>query len=283
MRYVGGLKVSVHISLAPAPLFFSTPDYFSSYRFFGTLIAIIYRTNQQRDNMTERIEKDCGFLILQDGEIYGYEGGQTDNGEVYKDYEAFKSGVGVCYISEYGLQELHERLTNLEARYENITNPDDLANCGETRQSIIDQIREAYGDDYMLTNEQVEYFASDVFQLADWACIATYLAENFNLDDLIEFDHDYNPEGRRLFSQFQYEAVMNDMFPKEYADRQLSYGELAELDNEFDGAFIVDEDCEDDWSDKGLGANARLTYIEWRRRGDISGPAEFDCPARFRK
>lgn len=70
---------------------------------------------------------------------------------------------------------------------------------------------------------------------------------------------------------------------KEEADRQLSYSELYELNREFDDAFVVDEDCEDDWSDKGLGANARLTYIEDRRTGAISGPDEFDCPDKWRK
>lgn len=163
--------------------------------------------------------------MKENGEVYDYEGGHTDNGFVYKDYEAFKSGLGICYISEYELEDLDEKLADLEARFKNSGMTDDeywderaeiLEHCGETRQSIIDQVRDAFGDDYMLTDEQVEYFASDVFQLADWACIATYLTENFDLDDLIEFDHDYNPEGRRLFSQFQYEAVMNDMYPSEY-------------------------------------------------------------------
>ena len=111
----------------------------------------------------------------------------------------------------------------------------------------------------MMTDEQVEYFAEDVFGLADWACIATYLAENFNIDDCIQYDHEH---GGTMFTYFQYEAVMNDMTPKEFADRQLSYGELFALDEEFDTAFIVDEDCEDDWSDKGLGANARITYSQ---------------------
>ena len=173
----------------------------------------------------ERIEKDCGYLAKENGEVYNYDGGHTDNGFVYKDYEAFKSGVGICYISEYELEDLDEKLADLEARYENSGMTDDeywderaeiLEHCGETRQSIIDQVRDAFGDDYMLTDEQVEYFAVDVFGLADWACIATYLAENFDLDDLIEFDHNYNPEGRRLFNDFQYEAVMHDMYPSEY-------------------------------------------------------------------
>lgn len=239
--------------------------------------------------MAERIEKDFGYLVMQDGKIYDYEGGQTDQGIVYKDMEAFRTGVGICYISEYGLEELHEKLTDLEARYENSNmtdmeylaeRRDILENCGETRQSIIDQVREAFGDDYLMTDEQVEYFAEAVFNLADWAYIATYLTENFDIDDCIEYD--YN-KGGGMFTYHQYEAVMNDMTPKEFADRQLSYGELAVLDDEFDTAFKVDEDCIDDWSDKGLGANARITYIEQRHTGVIDGPDEFDCPAQFRR
>lgn len=214
-----------------------------------------------------------------------YHGGSTDNGVVYKDYEAFKSGVGICYISEYGLEDLEDKLKELNQRKQWLTAEDYLAErkkileeCGETRQSIIDQVREAFGDDYMLTDEQVAYFAEDVFGLADWACIATYLAENFNLDDCIQYDYEH---GGTMFTYFQYEAVMNDMTPKEFADRQLSYGELAVLDEEFDTAFIVDEDCPDDWSDKGLGTNARITYIEERRTGVIDGPDQFDCPPQF--
>ena len=173
----------------------------------------------------ERIEKDYGYLVKENGEVYNYEGGYTDEGFVYKDYEAFKSGTGICYISEYGLEDLDEKLTDLEARYENSGMTDEeywgeraeiLEHCGETRQSIIDQIRDAFGDNYMLTDEQIKYFADNVFSLANWACIATYLAESFNLDDLIEFDHDDNPIGQRLFNDFQYEAVMNNMYPAEY-------------------------------------------------------------------
>jgi hypothetical protein len=236
----------------------------------------------------ERIEKDCGYLILQDGKIYDCKGGNTDNGVVYKDYEAFKSGKGICYISEYGLKELEDKLADLErAHYDSPITSERLylsereriiLSAGETRQSIIEQVRKAFGDDYMMTDEQVAYFAEDVFGLADWACIATYLAENFEIDDCIQYDYEH---GGTMFTYFQYEAVMNDMTPKEFADRQLSYGELFELDNEFDTAFIVDEDCEDDWSDKGLGANARITYIEERRTGMIDGPEQFDCPPQF--
>lgn len=244
----------------------------------------------------EKIEKDYGCVVMQDGKVFDFEGGYTGNGVVFKDYEAFKAGKGICYISEHALVELNSDLTELECRYENITNPEDedflpdeeyeedrasiLAECGETRQSIINQVREAFGDEYLLTDEQVEYFAENVFELADWAYISTYLTENFGIEDCIEYDH---IKGNGKFTKFQYEAVMAGQTPKEYADRQLSYGELAELDSEFDGAFLVDEDCIDDWSDKGLGANARLTYVEERRTGLIDGPEDFDCPEKFRK
>lgn len=173
----------------------------------------------------ERIEKDYGYLVKENGEVYDYEGGHTDEGIVYKDYNAFKTGIGICYIGELELDSLHEELADLEARYENSGMTDDeywgeraeiLEHCGETRQSIIDQVQYAFGEQYLLTDEQVEYFVSDVFQLADWACIATYLTGNFEIDDLIQFDHDYNPEGRRLFNEFQYEAVMAGEYPSEY-------------------------------------------------------------------
>ena len=235
----------------------------------------------------ERIEKDYGYMLKDKTGVTYYHGGSTDNGVVYKDYEAFKTGVGICYISEYGLEDLEDKLEQLETRRQFLSGEEYLTErkkileeCGETRQTIIDQVREAFGDDYQMTDEQVAYFAEDVFGLADWAYISTYLAENFNIEDSIQYDYEH---GGTMFTYHQYEAVMNDMTPKKFADRQLSYGELAVLDDEFDTAFIVDEDCEDDWSDKGLGANARISYIEDRRTGRISGPEEFDCPEQFRK
>lgn len=170
----------------------------------------------------EKIEKDYGAVILSGGKIYGYEGGHTDNGFVFKDYEAFKSGQGICYISEHELEALDDDLADLEARYENSEmtreeyweeRSDILANCGETRKTIIDQVREAFGYDYLLTEEQVEWFAWDVFGLADWACIGTYLAENFDIEDSIEFDHD---KGTGLYTQLQYDAVMAGKYPRDY-------------------------------------------------------------------
>lgn len=167
----------------------------------------------------ERIEKDYGYLVKENGEICNFEGGQTDNGFVYKDREAFKSGVGICYISEYELEDLEDKLTDLDERKKWLTAEDYLAErkkileeCGETRQSIIDQVREAFYEDYILTYEQIMYFAEDVFGLADWAYISTYLDENFQLEDCIANDDS------GMFNELQHEAVDEGMTPKEYAE-----------------------------------------------------------------
>ena len=181
-------------------------------------------TRNQKNAYMEKIEKDYGYVVAEDGNIVNYEGGSTDNGWVFKDYEAFETGVGICYISEYGLEELEDKLDELNQRKPWLTAEDYLAErkkiletCGETRQSIIDQVREAFGDDYLMTDEQVEAFADDVFGLADWTCIATYLAENFQIDDIIEYDYD---NGTGIFTKFQYEAVMAGMTPKEYLEQK---------------------------------------------------------------
>ena len=178
----------------------------------------------------ERIEKDYGARIMSNGRIYGIEGSMTDNGEVFKDYEAFKSGNGICYVSEYGLIKIEENLAGLQAIYENTKKGEEgyltdeeyekareavILSIAETRQTIIDQVRDAFGDDYLLTDDQVEYFAEDVFGLADWACICTYLTENFEMEDCILYDETV---GGGMFTDFQHDAVAEGMTPKEYKE-----------------------------------------------------------------
>ena len=235
----------------------------------------------------ETIKKDYGSLTMHKGHIYEVGNEMSDEGLIFKDYEAFHTGKGICYVSEYGFQEIEEGIAELDEKYEDkeseeylIAREKVILEVAETRATIIKQVRLEFAEDYMLTEAQIEDFAEDVFGLAEWAYISTYLAENFDMEDSIEYDE---ITGRGVFTDFQHEAIREGYTPKEYADRQLSYAELSELGEEFDAAFIVDENCEDDWSDKGLGTNARLAYIQERRTGMISGPEEFDCPARFRK
>lgn len=180
----------------------------------------------------ERVAKDYGSLIMDNGRIFDIYGEMSDNGEIFKDYEAFRTGKGICYISEHGLEDIEERLAELQAIYED-TQPGGegyltdeeyrqareavILSAGETRQTIIDHVREAFGDDYLLTDAQAEYFAEDVFGLADWACISTYLAENFEMEDCIEFDE---IKGGGVFTELQHEAVRQGVYPKELAEKQ---------------------------------------------------------------
>ena len=214
----------------------------------------------------------AGFKVYDDNNnLVGYEPDYCGEGCVYKDEDAFLNHPDeICYIAEHAFDDIEgDYMTVEEAKAE-----------GETHKTIVEQCMDAWGEDYMLTDEQAEYFATDVFGLAEWACIATYLTENFSIEDCIDFD---GIKGTGIFTQFQIEAVMNGMTPKEYADRDLSYDELVQFGEEFENAFIQDKDCPDDWSDKGLGDNALLTYIDERRTGVISGPDEFNCDDKWRK
>ena len=170
----------------------------------------------------EKIQKDYGYLVIDEGHIFDIEGEMSDNGCIFKDTSAFESGEGICYVGEFGLEDIQEKLAELEeAHYNSDITSERLYRLereriilagGETRQTIIQQVQEAFGDDYMFTQEQTVYFAEDVFQLADWACITTYLAENFELDDCIDYDD------KGIFNKLQHEAVEAGMTPKEYAE-----------------------------------------------------------------
>lgn len=151
----------------------------------------------------ERIEKDCGALIMDEGRIFDIDGALTDNGEVFKDLSAFESGAGICYVSEDGLGEIREELSELQAVYEN-TQPGEEGylsdkdyrtareevitghGYAETRKSIIQKVRDFFGDEHALSDAQVEAIAKDVFGLADWADICTYLQENIEIDSFLE-------------------------------------------------------------------------------------------------
>ena len=126
--------------------------------------------------METRIEKDYGTLILKDGKIFNYEGGFTGNGWVYKDEEAYKTGKGICYISECGLNDLEDAIDLLnEKRAKSLVSEDEywakradiLEHAGYTR------------DDFLKIVGGPEFIdiADDIFYEADWAFPETYFME----------------------------------------------------------------------------------------------------------
>lgn len=211
--------------------------------------------------MRKYYETTVGQKIYENTNLIGFQASASGEGFIFKDEDAFKNNPDeICYIPEHAWDDVEDERGIMSV---------ELAKAlGETRNTIRQQVKDAWGEDYMLTDEQIDYLAEDVFHLADWACIATYLAENFEIEDVIEFDSD-------VFTQFQKDAIANEMTPKEYSERSISYEEIAKFDSEFDTAFVVDENCPDDESENGLGANARITYVEARRTGEASGPEEF--------
>jgi len=106
---------------------------------------------------------------------------ETLNGFVYKNTEAFdRKNDEVCYISEYGLQELAEwdhELTDKEIVEKGI---------GESYNSILEQAKE-YWDEFVedqrengATDEEigtVEDLAQLAFQEVDWQYVCTWFSE----------------------------------------------------------------------------------------------------------
>lgn len=170
------------------------------------------------------IAKDYGSLTIHKGHIYKVGGDMSENGYIFKDYTAFATGKGICYVSEYGFQEIEEGIAELDKKFTDkeseeylIAREKVILEVAETRATIIKQVRLEFAEDYMLTEAQIEFFAEDVFGLADWAYISTYLAENFDMEDSIEYDE---ITGRGMFTDFQHEAIMQGLTPKELAIQQ---------------------------------------------------------------
>lgn len=176
----------------------------------------------------ERIQKDYGALIMDGHRIYDIEGEITDNGTIFKDANAFETGRGICYVSEHGLEEIQEELTDLDAIYENARPGEEsyltdenylnqreqiIIKHAETRQTIINQVEEAYGEDYLLSEAQVEFVAKAIFEQADWAFICTYLTDSFFIEDCIQFDE---LKGGGIFTPTQHEAIQKGVTPADY-------------------------------------------------------------------
>ena len=113
---------------------------------------------------------DSGWKIKA-GRKHFYVGEYGFNGVIYKDYNAFKTGKGVCYIPEYDFENRIENDTFLfefaakqlvASKLEDNTY---VATSGYTRQNLID-----------LCNGDVDK-AKMLFEELDWTYPETLLAE----------------------------------------------------------------------------------------------------------
>jgi hypothetical protein len=55
-----------------------------------------------------------GELIIENGIVKDVLTEYSENGQIYKDMEKFYNKKGVCYISEYGIEEFYEKINNGE-------------------------------------------------------------------------------------------------------------------------------------------------------------------------
>ena len=102
---------------------------------------------------------------------YGQFGCYCNDGVVYKDEEAFKTGNGVCYINEYGFENENENSTTLfefrakESVASEVENNTYIAMQGYTRQDLINLC------------DGNEDMAQDLFDHLDWMNPETLMDE----------------------------------------------------------------------------------------------------------
>lgn len=118
-------------------------------------------------------ELTIGSVIKKDNNLI-YEAGITFNGMVYKNWDEFYYGNGICYISEHGFDDSEDWTIEI---------PKEEKSIGYTRQDFLNIVREEVG--YEVPDNVVWAIATDVFETVDWQYPETYLYE-MNLEEEIE-------------------------------------------------------------------------------------------------
>lgn len=98
--------------------------------------------------------------ILEDGTVEKEYCGQ---GNIYKNGENFEKKEGICYIGEYGS--------------DNVNTDDDF----DTYQSMLEETKQAYID-FNVDQEKhpIEKTITTVFEMLDWQCFSSLLYEVIN-------------------------------------------------------------------------------------------------------
>lgn len=124
----------------------------------------------------EHVKNGFGYKVIQDNKVIGYYGEYAQlgacEGVIYKDYDAWETGEGVCYINEYGFDnrdqnagELFEFSAKQVATENGVVDNPYYTDDGYTREGILAL---AGGD---------EHLADQLFDYAEWQAIETLLDE----------------------------------------------------------------------------------------------------------
>lgn len=124
-------------------------------------------------NKTIRIETTIGYKEVATNGVETYFGDYTDNGQCYKNLQAFENGLGVIYISEGELEDGNCNSLN--------------ANLW-TRSSWVEYVREqclqSFGKEIYEKVEKcdfmpfIEHCALSILQDCDWQDLSTLLEEH---------------------------------------------------------------------------------------------------------
>lgn len=167
-----------------------------------------------------KVKNGCGYKVYNDANRFlGYMPSFSGEGKIYKDNDAFEQfHDAICYIPEHGFDDFAEQgyIPEKFVRSESAG--------GETRNTIREKIHWRYSLGYNITDQQADYLAQQVFGMAEWAYVSSMIEENELIEDAIALDTEH-----KVFTADQYDALGNGMSPRDWANKQESEKDNAEM------------------------------------------------------
>ena len=114
-----------------------------------------------------------GELIIENGIVKDVLTEYSENGQIYKDMEKFYNKKGVCYISEYGIEEFYEKINNGEKLTEQDIIDLYIGVDYRTCLSLVDNYLRDYG--IRTENAVLEIIAESILYSCDWQYFDTEL------------------------------------------------------------------------------------------------------------
>ena len=114
-----------------------------------------------------------GELIIENGIVKDVLTECSENGQIYKDMEKFYNKKGVCYISEYGIEEFDEKINNGEKLTEQDIIDLYIGVDYRTCLSLVDNYLRDYG--IRTENAVLEIIAESILCSCDWQYFDTEL------------------------------------------------------------------------------------------------------------
>lgn len=138
--------------------------------------------------VVKRIDATCGYR-----EEYGtgevrYYPDHTDNGECYKDDEAFDSGKGVCYIREAMFDQIREDEGRDYVTNWDLEKSDDYYTKGQIVEGAKRFFECEIPEGYPYTEKFIDWAAQAAYYGVDWQGIDVYFNE---IDDFTSLDSGY--------------------------------------------------------------------------------------------